>query len=128
MRNATVAHFMDGQLLKGYSNDFFPKKTSIHISEMSSGNVAEIELVHLKALFFVKSFAGNSFHKDNNEAERTGLGKRIKVRFKDGETIFGYTSGYSPGRAAFFLFPADPDSNNERVFVVTAATEEVAFV
>ncbi len=64
----------------------------------------------------------------NKEAERAALGRRIKVRFKAGEIMVGYTSGYSPDRAAFFLFPGDPQSNNEGIFVVTATTEEVAFV
>ncbi len=128
MRNAVVAHLMDGKLIKGYSEDFFPNKPTFHIAEVESGNVAEVEIPQLKALFFVKSLEGNKDYEENMEAERAGLGKRIKVRFKDGETIVGYTSGYSPERAAFFIFPGDPQSNNERIFVVTATTEEVTFI
>jgi hypothetical protein len=41
--------------------------------------------------------------------------------------VNGYTSGYSPDRPAFFVFPADPQSNTERIFVVTAATGHVEF-
>ena len=52
----------------------------------------------------------------------------IKVEFKDSETLIGYTSGYSPGRVGFFVFPADPEDNNEKVFVVTAATKDVSFL
>jgi hypothetical protein len=59
--------------------------------------------------------------------ERPGLGKRIQVKFKDGEVLIGYTSGYSPDRTGFFVFPSDPDSNNEKVFVMTAATANVSF-
>ncbi|MEE8139135.1 MAG: hypothetical protein V3T81_09760 [Thermoanaerobaculia bacterium] len=128
MENTVVAHFVDGKILKGHSDDFFPNKPTFHIAEVESGNVTEVEISQLKALFFVKTFEGNKDHEENKEAERAGLGRRIKVRFKDGEILVGYTSGYSPDRAAFFLFPADPQSNNERIFVVTAATEEVAFV
>ena len=63
--------------------------------------------------------------KDNTE--RTGLGKRIMIRFKDGETIRGYTSGYSPERSGFFAFPSDPQSNMERVFVLKSATADIKF-
>ncbi len=128
IKNAIVAHFVDGKILKGYSQDFSPSKPTLHIAEVESGNVTEVEISKLKALFFVKTFKGNRSHEENKEAKRAGLGRRIKVNCKDGETLVGYTSGYSPDRAAFFLFPADPKSNNERIFVVAAATEGVAFV
>ena len=36
-------------------------------------------------------------------------GRKIKVLFKDGETIVGTTQGYQPGRPGFFLVPADPN-------------------
>ena len=128
MKNEVVAHFMDGKLVKGYSEDFFPNKPTLHITEEGSGEVIEVEISRLKALFFVKSLEGNRDYNEDQEAERSGLGRRIKVRFKDGETIVGYTSGYSADRDAFFVFPGDPKSNNDRIFVVTAATEEINFV
>ena len=39
--------------------------------------------------------------------------------FVDGEVIKGYTSGYSANRPGFFLIPAEADSNNARVFIVS---------
>jgi len=42
--------------------------------------------------------------------------------------MVGATQGYQPGRPGFFLIPADAQSNNERCFVVTAATQEVSFL
>jgi hypothetical protein len=32
---------------------------------------------------------------------------------------------WSPDREGFFIFPADPGSNNDRIYVVVAATNEV---
>lgn len=127
MRNAVVAHFMDGTLVKGSTEDFFPHRPTLHIAQEGSGEPVEVEIARLKALFFVKSFEGNRDYDVDNEAERAGLGRRIEVRFKDGETLIGYTSGYSAERDVFFVFPGDPNANNERVLVVTAATEEVRF-
>ena len=48
--------------------------------------------------------------------------------FKDGEELLGTTQGYQPDRPGFFVIPADPESNNERCYVVASATEEVSFV
>jgi len=50
------------------------------------------------------------------------------VVFKDGEVMVGTTYGYRPGRAGFFVVPADADSNIQRCYVLTAATQEVSFI
>jgi hypothetical protein len=52
-------------------------------------------------------------------------GKKVAVLFKDGELLCGYTLTYVPGRDGFFMFPADGDTNNLRVYVVNASTAEV---
>jgi hypothetical protein len=36
--------------------------------------------------------------------------------------------GYQPNRSGFFLVPADPESNNERCYIVSAAVKKVEFV
>ena len=88
---------------------------------------SEIKVAELKGIFFVKTFEGNPTHHERKEMERAGMGKRIQVKFKDGEVLIGYTSGYSADRMGFFVFPSDPDSNNEKVFVVAAAAANVSF-
>jgi len=50
---------------------------------------------------------------------------KVRVDFLDGEVIYGMTHGYSPSRKGFFVFPADKDTNNERVFVIREATAAV---
>ena len=40
--------------------------------------------------------------------------------------MMGLTHNYHPERLGFFLLPADQRSNNERCFVVAAATDEVS--
>jgi hypothetical protein len=55
-------------------------------------------------------------------------GRKLRIVFKDGEVLVGTTQGYQPGRQGFFVVPADAKSNNERCYVVSAATQEVGFV
>ena len=128
MRNMVVAHFADGRVLKGYALDFFPNKDSFHLEREGSGESTEVKIANLKGLFFVKTFQGNASATRRVDTERVGMGRKIKIEFQDGETMLGYTSGYSPARTGFFIFPIDPDDNNEKVFVVTAATRSVEFV
>ena len=125
--NKVVVKFKDNTVKKGTTNDLFPNKNQFHLEEMN-GEIVEISIEDLKAVFFVKDFDGNKLHQKNYSDEIGGAGKRIKVRFLDGETIIGYTSGYSPDRQGFYLTPADVQGNNERVFIVSSATEKAEFL
>jgi hypothetical protein len=128
MQNQIIVRFNDGKILKGTTADLFPNKAVFHLKDNDSGALQEIGIVNLKAVYFVKSFEGNPDYHEKFDIERVGLGKKIKVHFKDGETLVGYTQGYAPNRDIFIVFPCDPDSNNEKVFVVTRATGMVSFI
>jgi hypothetical protein len=124
MINKVVVKFKDGNALKGHTSNFSPNKTSFHMEQPEGGQI-EIHMETLKAIFFVKDMAGDKNHKKTYDDQLAGGGRKIQVRFLDGETIVGYTMGYSPDRTGFFLVPADSKGNNERIFVVKSATEKV---
>jgi hypothetical protein len=126
--NTVVLHFVDGKVQKGVTEDFFPNKDMFHFREKEGGGVREIHLRELKAVYFVKSFDGDPAYQEKNDVERVGFGKKIRIHFRDGETQVGYTQGFSSDRAGFFVFPADPGCNNDRVFVVIAATDTIQFM
>jgi hypothetical protein len=87
-----------------------------------------IEVEALKAVFFVKDVEGNKDYNETYQDVIQGGGKKVQVEFDDGEIIVGYVLGYSPDRQGFNMTPADLNSNNERVFVVTSATKSVTFL
>lgn len=119
-----VIRYADGRLVKGYTNDFFPNKPTLHVSAGPNDHGAVIRVGELKAVFFVKDFMGNPEHEESNAFDgRKPSGRKAEVTFKDNEVIVGTTLGYDPGRLGFFLMPADPDSNNIRVFAVNAAVK-----
>ena len=124
MINKVVIKFKDNGILKGQISNFSPIKPNFHL-EQSEGGAIEIQMETLKAIFFVKDLAGNKDHKKTYNDNLVGVGKKMQVRFLDGETIVGYTMGYSPDRGGFFLTPADAEGNNERMFVVKSATKKV---
>ncbi|NVN89834.1 MAG: hypothetical protein HXX11_04455 [Desulfuromonadales bacterium] len=128
MLNKIAVHFVDGKVRKGTTEDFFPNKAVFHITDKDSGLRQEITIHDLKAIYFVKSFDGNPDHQERGDVERFGLGKKIRVHFMDDETLIGYTQGFTPARPSFIVFPSDPDSNNEKILVVTAATNKVHFI
>jgi hypothetical protein len=126
--NKIVIRYADGKIRKGATQDFSANKNVFHLNDKDSGECVEIHSKDLKAVFFVKDFDGNPEYNERNDRQRVGLGRRIQVHFKDGETIVGYTQGFTREREGFLLFPCDPDCNNDKVFVVTAATDSICFV
>jgi len=131
MDQKIVVHFQDGKIVKGYSHDFFPNKDRFHLTlvgQTPSQKPTEIMLSQLKAIFFVTDFVGDKDYqelKSFSGVEKSSYGKKIIVRFKDGELLCGFTQGYSPNRSGFFLFPADPKSNNQKVFIVQSFVTKV---
>jgi hypothetical protein len=131
--NKVVARFADGRILKGITADFFQNKETFHLRPASAPETEkplEINIKDLKALFFVRDFSGKPQHVEKKDFDpgQPVLGKKIRVTFKDGESLVGTTTGYQPGRPGFFLVPADGGSNTERCFVISAATRNVSFI
>jgi hypothetical protein len=127
-----VVHFKDGRLLKGFTHDFTPIKDAFHLTSEQGkdrGSEYEINCADLKAIFFVKTLEGNKDYvekKKFEEVDTSGLkGLKIKAVFFDGEIIRGISLGYSKSSKGFFIIPVDPESNNERIYVITDAVRSV---
>ena len=101
MEQKLVVHFQDGKVFKGVSHDFFSNKNCFHLglNPKSSGQKPmEIYMSELKAIFFVKDFVGDKEYnelKDFSSSQNSTYGKKIMVHLKDGETLCGFTQGYS---------------------------------
>jgi len=127
--NQVVVHFDDGKVLKGRTNDFQPNRQIFHLFSTDGTRPVPIRFDLLKAVFFVEDLRGNPSRSDLprflSGAAETAKGKKIAVRFKDGELLCGYTLTYTPGKKGFFVVPADPRSNNKRIYVLASATSEI---
>jgi len=127
-----VVRYVDGRLVKGTTQDFFPNKDRFHLRPDTTNpeEPSEILIRDLKAVFFVKDFTGNQEYNERKEYGNgdTAQGRKVEVLFIDGEKLVGSTLGYDPNRLGFFLFPVDPESNNIRVFAVTASVKSVRYI
>ncbi|HYU16282.1 MAG TPA: hypothetical protein VEL05_09430 [Candidatus Acidoferrum sp.] len=126
-----VAHRIDGTVMKGTSLDVDPKRPTCHLRP-EGGEVIEIALTEVKALFFVKSWTGEAARNDAKQPA-TGdsrlLGTRqVRVVFADGEEIVGLMNRFPPITPFFFMLPIDPQSNNIRILINGAATREMGEV
>ena len=109
--NLVVARYLDGRTLKGVTRDFSPNRAMFHVDPQDGSAPVELRFRQLKALFFVNSLEGDPARQDVrgfvHGPLETQQGKKVAVRFRDGEFICGYTLSWSPDREGFFMFPAD---------------------
>jgi len=126
-----VVRYADGRLLKGYTCDFLATKRYFHLAPTPDAPKAAritVPVGHLKAIFFVRDFAGESHYVERKTFDHHSAGRRVAITFLDDEQLVGATLNYRPDGDGFFVIPADPKSNNLRVFVVARAVRHVRFI
>jgi len=127
--NLVVARYRSGEVVKGYTRDFFPDRPVFHVLPKGGQISVQVKTPELKGLFFVRDLLGNRLRNKGRRFPAVDqgphAGRRVAVLFEDGELLVGYAQTYSAEKAGFFVFPADPNSNNIRVYVLRAATRQI---
>ena len=128
-RAKVVVAYLDGRRLKGFTNDFSPARNQFFLfpegHEPKPGDRGTpVKFENLKAIFFVKDFAGNPGHQPAAHPVSQISGKRLEITFADNEKIQGTSVAYNPKALGFFVQPLET-SNNERVFVVNQNVRQV---
>jgi hypothetical protein len=85
--NKVVVRFKKGTLMKGKITNFFPDKPKFHL-ELLSGELAEIDVEQLKAIFFVKDFEGDKARKDTYKDAIPGGGRGKVSRWRSTDRFF----------------------------------------
>ncbi len=141
MSDKVVARFNDGRVIKGYLKDFSINKESIIIEEVEKKEKNTIPIEEIKALFFVKTFEGDSTYRERKAyGIRKSTGRKVFVRFNDGESLVGFIEGELPWKKGFFLsksdtenkgfflIPVDEEGNNIKIFVVGSSIKDITSI
>jgi len=127
MQNEVVAHYMNGDIVKGLSMDVAPGKAFCHIR--TDEGTSKVEFKDLKALYFVKDLAGDSKRDDVQEVQEDDIrlrgSKLLEIVFKDDEQMVVLCNRFPPKTDRFFVLPIDMDSNNDRILVNRAAVASI---
>lgn len=134
-----VLHLREGSLLKGTLTRFsIDGDTLSLLPDGEGGRTRDVPIDSLKSIFYVKSLGGN---KEYREKKHFGLmpskGRKVIVKFADGELMTGFVekdvpwqkgfflSTLDPDQKGFYLYPSDPESNNVKIFIVASSVVEV---
>jgi len=131
LRNKAVVAFLDGRRLKGYIYNFSAQKDRFRLfleQDTLQREGTDVQMKDLKAIFFAKDFVGNSEYTESQTLTGQNGCRKAEVTFRDGEKLVGTTDAYNPQKIGFFLVPADPRSNNLRVFVISKNATQIRWI
>ncbi len=111
-----ILHTVEGQVKRGVLRDADLNAELIEL-ELSPGSTEKLLRTRVKALFFMLA---------PGEKPAAGGGDKLRVTFKDGRQVSGFSKDYKSASVGFFVVPADSRTNTARIFIFRSAVDVVA--
>jgi hypothetical protein len=111
-----ILHTVEGQVKRGLIRDSDLNAELISL-ELAPGSVEKLSRTRVKALFFMLA---------PGEKPKPGTGDKLRVTFKDGRQVSGFSTDYKGTNVGFFVVPADSRTNTARIFIFRSAVDVVA--
>ncbi len=111
-----VVHTVGGLMKRGVLKDADLDALAIGLSPQPGGALEIIRTEEVKAIFFVLG-AG--------ERPLAPEGKKVRITFRDGEQLSGFSSDYQEGGIGFFVVPEDTRMTTGRIWVYQGAVQQV---
>ncbi len=112
-----ILHTLEGQVKRGAIRD--ADLSADHVAlEGGAGAIAErIPRARVKAIFFMLPAGTKAPAAD---------GQKVRVTFKDGRQVAGFSKDHKSGGPGFFVVPADNRTNTSRIFIFRHSVQAVA--
>jgi hypothetical protein len=110
-----ILHTTDGQVKRGSLKD--PDLGAQALALEGSSGVEAIGLSRVKAVFFMLAPGARS---------PAAEGQKIRVTFRDGRQVAGFSRDHGKGGPGFFVVPADNRTNTERIYIYRHGVQAIA--
>jgi hypothetical protein len=82
----------------------------------------KVTLQDMKAMFYVRDYIGNRhFSASRQHSGDVKPARKVILRFRDGEELWGALEDLSDEGEGFFFYPTDKEDNNIRIFVIRSS-------
>ncbi|HUK66009.1 MAG TPA: hypothetical protein VLV17_04225 [Anaeromyxobacteraceae bacterium] len=116
-QHRVVIHTADGQVKRGILTDAALDGVVVLLAPQLGGAPTPVPVELIKAIFFMMPPGAQP---------KAPEGKRVRVTFRDGRQVAGFSSDYAPDRVGFFMVPVDTRTHTERIWVYRSAVRQVA--
>ncbi|PZR04429.1 MAG: hypothetical protein DI536_34290 [Archangium gephyra] len=110
-----ILHTMEGQVKRGAIRDAQLGGPMLQLT-LANGGAETLGRERVKALFFMLA--------PGSRAPATE-GNKVRVTFKDGRQVAGFSKDHKSSTAGFFVVPADNRTNTERIFIFRHAVQSI---
>lgn len=111
-----VIHTADGQVKRGTVCDVALDGPDLLLQPQAGGAAETLPAERVKAIFFMLG---------TGEAPPAPAGKKVRVTFRDGRQVAGFSPDYQPDRAGFFMIPVDTRTHTARIWVYRTSVRQV---
>jgi hypothetical protein len=112
-----VVHTVEGQVLRGTLSDVELDAAEVPVASPAGAPASPIPAGRIKAIFFMLP---------PGEKPPPPEGAKVRVTFRDGRQVAGYSTDYRPEGVGFFMVTADLRTNTGRIWVYRNAVRQVA--
>jgi len=112
-----VVHTVEGQVKRGLLEDPDLGAAELALLPQPGGAAETIATDKVKVIFFMLQ---------PGEKAAPPEGKKVRVTFRDGRQVAGFSPDYQEGGVGFFMIPADTRTNTGRIWVYQASVRQVA--
>jgi hypothetical protein len=112
-----VVHTVEGLVRRGVLEDVDLEGPVLRLAPQPGAAAEELATDNVKAIFFMLS---------PGEKPPPAQGKKVRVTFRDGRQVAGFSSDYREEGFGFFMIPGDTRTNTGRIWVYRAALRQVA--
>ncbi|ABS24287.1 hypothetical protein [Anaeromyxobacter sp. Fw109-5] len=112
-----VVHTLEGTVKRGVVEDLDLAAPALALLPAPGAAGETIATEKVKAIFFMLA---------PGEPTPAAEGKKVRVTFRDGRQVAGYSPDYREDGPGFFMVPGDTRTNTGRIWVYRAAVKEVS--
>jgi len=112
-----VVHTIEGHVKRGVLEDADLDSDSLSLVAQAGAAPDPVPTDKVKAIFFMLA---------PGEKAPIAEGKKVRVTFRDGRQVAGFSPDYSETGAGFFMIPGDTRTNTGRIWVYRLAVRQVA--
>ncbi|HVO19379.1 MAG TPA: chemotaxis protein CheA, partial [Anaeromyxobacter sp.] len=112
-----VVHTIEGQVKRGFIENVDLGGPALPLSPVPGADPEILPADHVKAIFFMLP---------PGEQPPPPQGNRVRVTFRDGRQVAGFSPDYREDSLGFFMIPADARTSTGRIWVYRTAVKAVA--
>ncbi len=102
---------------RGSVSDLTLDAPEVLLAPQAGGALEPLAADQIKAIFFMLPAGAQPPSPE---------GKKVRVTFRDGRQVAGYSPDYDPQRVGFFMIPADTRTHTARIWVYRSSVRQVS--